>query len=394
MKRDLRNLNEEEFKKVYNYLKKKTANFTIFPPTLLLENNQFLLIIRICLGLSQKEFGKSLNRTKDWCRHTEAKRNVIINISIANRYANQIENLLKRSDIKLQIALKTWKEYAFSRENDFKIKKPIAKPYSKMNNNELKSLFNYVNKSTKNFTVFDPNILINCPKSILIFRLALGLDRESLLHNLDVGERSLRRYECGEGRIKKYTAYKSINAIRKIFLENNLIGSVKFEKVLESFRIMTNFYGNRNLESMMKRGLYELARLNKSNFERKLELEMKKQDIKFEFSGVVKGVKRNYAVDFAIPNAESPILIIEAFEYTVGGKSRNVKTKVRLIDHHFQMLKLRNPDLVTVMIINLIGRPILKNFVRKCLEMEILNTDHIFINENLQKVLLELKKLF
>ena len=61
---DLRNLNEEEFKQVYEYLRIKTENFKTITPSLILENNQYLLIFRICLGLSQKEFAKKLGKTK------------------------------------------------------------------------------------------------------------------------------------------------------------------------------------------------------------------------------------------------------------------------------------------------------------------------------------------
>ena len=77
LKEDLRTISEEKFKEIYNYLEKKTSKFTAISPELILENNQYLLVLRLCSGLSQESFAKYLGTTKDWCRHTEAGRNKI-----------------------------------------------------------------------------------------------------------------------------------------------------------------------------------------------------------------------------------------------------------------------------------------------------------------------------
>ena len=52
--KDLRDLNEEEFKEVYEHLKEKTNDFKIFLPSFILENNQFLLIIRSCRIITKR----------------------------------------------------------------------------------------------------------------------------------------------------------------------------------------------------------------------------------------------------------------------------------------------------------------------------------------------------
>lgn len=110
---NLRQLTEEEFKQMFSYLKDKTKNFTEITPELILENNQHLLILRICLGLSQKEFAKQLGTTKDWCKHMEAQRRKIMHKIIAERYADKIQELLLQKKIFLEDAIINWSNYMF-----------------------------------------------------------------------------------------------------------------------------------------------------------------------------------------------------------------------------------------------------------------------------------------
>src|SRR3989344_108096 len=72
---DLRDINDEQFKTQYSYIKDETKNFTELKPEFLKENPQYLLVIRTALGLSQLEFSKKLGTTnKQWVRHFEAGR--------------------------------------------------------------------------------------------------------------------------------------------------------------------------------------------------------------------------------------------------------------------------------------------------------------------------------
>ena len=73
-------------------------------------------------------------------------------------------------------------------------------------------------------------------------------------------------------------------------------------------------------------------------------------------------------------------IALEVFSYNNKYRSR-IKTKVCLMDHRFQILKNKNPNIKTMMCIQITGRPILKKYVRKYLEMETINTDYILINE-------------
>lgn len=169
--KDLRDLNEQEFKEVYEYVKERTNNFKVFSPNIITENNQFLLIIRACLGLSRKEFANKLNVCKDWCKYIESKRRKIINIKIARRYGNKIEALLVNNKISFEEALTSYKKYLFLSKNQ-NLQEPEIKfkKFSELNEKDVIEYFNIVKRETKNFSQFKSDLLIRIPQSLIIFR--------------------------------------------------------------------------------------------------------------------------------------------------------------------------------------------------------------------------------
>jgi hypothetical protein len=96
---DLREMGEEQFIELFERFRERTCDFKEFSPRLLLEDSRRLLLLRLCLGLSQREFGRALRRTKDWVRHTEAGRRRIVHLKIANRYVDKINSLLNQKKI-------------------------------------------------------------------------------------------------------------------------------------------------------------------------------------------------------------------------------------------------------------------------------------------------------
>jgi len=122
--KDLREMSEEQFVEVFNLLKEKTKNWTNFNEIMLLENNQFLLLIRCSLGLSQKEFGEKLNTNKQWVKELESGRRRIIHIKPAKRWTPLIEELIKDNKPSLAIGIAKWKEFKRVRHD---ISKPIKK---------------------------------------------------------------------------------------------------------------------------------------------------------------------------------------------------------------------------------------------------------------------------
>ena len=238
VEKDIRFLKEDEFEQVYEYLKDKTNSFTEFSPDLIIENNQFLLIFRIILGMSQKEFAEKLSVTKDWCRHTEAGRNKIVHIAIAERYSYRIEKLLKNKKINLESSLNFHKKYLFYSKNQ---KLPEAeikfKAFSLMDEEELIHYFDIVKKETNNFTYFDPNLLIRIPQSLTIFRIILCMSYRKLGKVLRIDQSYLRRFEHLEIKPKPITRDYFITKIEDLF-KHITIKDIALDKVLENFRIL------------------------------------------------------------------------------------------------------------------------------------------------------------
>lgn len=385
MSKDLRNLDEEGFKRVYKYLKRKTNNFRDFNEELIIENNQYLLVFRIILGMSQKEFAEKLGATKDWCRHLEAGRNKIIHLKVAQRYSYKIEKLLRNSKINLEKALEIYKKYLFySKDQNLTEPEIKFKTFSEMNEEDLISYFYIIKRETKNFTKFEPDLLIRVPQSLTIFRIILCLPYRKLGKILKRDESHLRKFEHLNRKMKPTTINHILIGIRSLF--NNFDSkNIEIDKVLENFRILSGFYGNRNLESCVKNGLIRFAKINSNEFEDEIASILSKNNINYKRYIILNGKKRSFNIDFFIDSNDIKIAL-EVFSYSNIKKKAGVKSKVCMVDHRFQALKQKYPNLVTMMCIEIIGKPILYNYVKKYLEMEILNTDYLLINNNKELV--------
>ncbi len=379
---NLRQITEDQFKEVFYYLKSITNNFTEITPDLILENNQYLLIFRICLGLSQKDFGEKLGTTKDWCRHTEAQRRKIIHRKVAERYTNKIQDLFLQTTIILDDALKHWNNYMFYSKDQILPEPEIRlKQISKLDEKDLENYFNLIKTETNNFTRFDVDLFKRIPQSILIFRIVLGIDHRKFAKILNINDRGLRKYESFRTWIKPQIAKKIVKSINALFSEYK--DDINLEKALENFRILTGFYGNRNLKSMTNHGLVRLAK-TQSIIEGEAYSLLNISRIPVERNCVVEGIKKKFNVDFVIPSVSNPKIVIESFIFKKSVKRNNWKSKVLITDHRFQALKMKNPDLITIMLIKSTERPILDSFIKKAIETEIINTDYYLINKEIE----------
>jgi transcriptional regulator with XRE-family HTH domain len=385
-KLDLRNLKENQFEDVFYSLKNRTKNFTEIAPEMVLENNQYLLILRICTGLTQKEFAKKLGVCKDWCRHTESGRNKIIHLKVADRYAHGIEKLLRCYEITIENAVNNWNNYiTVSREQVLQKSEVRLKQISKMSEKEFESYFNMIKDKTDNFTLFEPDILVKIPQSLVIFRIVLGMNHRKFAGKLGIDSRTIRKYEYGEMGIKSFTAIRFAKNIENLFKQADYV-NVKFESVLENFRTLTNFYGNRNLEAMIRRGLEFAKNHPMSDIEMRISNILKSGGLNFDAHGIVEGAKRKLNVDFVIP-PDKPEIVIETTSFTIGSRKLSQhRTNICHIDHRFQMLKKKNPKFITIMVLEFTGRPIFLENARKLIESELLNTDHLLINNEIEKL--------
>lgn len=380
---DFRKLNEEQFKEVLIDFMEETNNFKEFDPEIIIENIQSLLITRICLGLSQKEFARKMNRTKDNIRHLESGRRYICKKAIANEYAYHIKSLMRKRDISIEKAIENWRKYCFiSRDQNLPEPEIKVKQISKLNEEEFKEFFELIRKETENFKKFDPNFLVRIPQSVMVFRVVLGINHRKFARILNINSRGLRKYEKLEMKIKPATSKRLMKIIRNLYSEKS---DVSLENVLENFRVFKNFYGTRNLKSCMNQGLTVLA-MKRSPIELKIENIFKRSGIPFENNVIIEGNKKRYNVDFVIPNSKKPKIVIECFEAVKKTTNRIWKYRVCLVDHRFRSIKLKYPKIKSMMIIDFSGRPILHDFMKKRIEMELMDTDFCIINKDIDKI--------
>jgi len=377
--KDLREMSEEQFLLTLNYIKCKTCSFQQFPPELFIENNKYLFVIRCVLGLSQKELADRLGCTKDWVRHTEAGRNKIEDIKIAQRWISKIEELMKNTEMSLENTLNFWKRIQFSREQILPEIKKTRKTIFKITENELIEWFDEVKNKTNNFTKFDSKILIENPQNILIFRLALGIDHRKFAGMTGYNSRTIRKWEHLEMKMKSQTAEDVINKIKAFFSETDI--KIDVDKFIFNFRSFTNKFGNRNLASSFKRGLSFAKNQDLSPNEKEILDTLQKSKIQVEPHAIVQGLKRDFNVDFVIPDSKNPKILIESFDFSLNSKTvSHSKTRVCHVDHRFQMMKGKNKNIKTFLFIRFLGRPIHEELAKKSLEMEIVNTDFLVIN--------------
>ena len=377
LKEDFRDISEQKFIEIFNHLKQKTDNFTTISPELIIENNQYLLILRLCLGLSQESFAKSFKKTKEWCRHTEARRREIKNLCVAKRYNKQLELLLKNNILTSEEAIVNFRKYKFAREQDFPKPTIKLKQISKLTEKDVKEYFNLISKETNNFTEFKKDLLSRIPQAILIFRIILCINHRKFAEMLGINDKSIRNYESTRAIMKKSRAIELIKKIEILF--KGYTDEISLNQTIENFRILTNFYGNRNLKHLINQGLTNIAGIGENKYEEEILDILKRNNINYTRFALIEGINRRYNIDFLINNKNKKI-ILEVFSYNNKRRS-DIKTKVCVVDHRFQILKNKNPDIKTMMCIQITGRPILKNYVRKYLEMETMNTDFMLINE-------------
>lgn len=390
--KDLRKMNKNQFISLFKILKIKTKNFKFLRPEILITRSDLLLMLRCCLNLSQRQLAERLGTDKSWVRSIESGRRKIIHEGPANRWVLPLEKLLKNTKISLSKSLEFWKKFVFARDQNFPQIHTKRKPISLLTEEEFKKWFFKLKNLTHNFSTFSSDILFNQPQNILIFRLILGLTQKSFATKVGKSPRSIRKWEHLESKMKRSTAIGVMGKIETLFRKAQ--PSTRIEDVLLNFRIMKGMFGNRNLKSNFETGLKFAKNQKFSSIERCIIDILKEEGFEckrkietnslktVEVHANVEGLKRILNVDFAIPSGKNPRIVIEAFDFNCKKKViSNSKPRVCHIDHRFQMIKLKNPSVKTILCIRFFGRPIFKEMVKKSLEMEILNTDHLIIND-------------
>ena len=180
----LKNLNKENFPKfmelVYE-LKRRTNNFSYFPSSLILEDSKIILVIRILLGLSQKDFAKKTNMANMTVEELENDYRKVRWPVTARIYSEKIENLLLNNKIVLeeQLIKKEWEKWKNTRK--IKEKKEVNwRTIRNMDVNDFKNYFIFIKNQTNNFKNIGVDLFQKTPQLISIFRILLNLTQRDL----------------------------------------------------------------------------------------------------------------------------------------------------------------------------------------------------------------------
>jgi len=364
---DLRWINEKELKKAYNYVKRKTNKFTEIDKEFITKNPQYLLIFRLVLGMSQKEFTEKLGTTnKQWIRHFEAGRQGFKYSGLIPKCTSLInKQFLEQKILNFEETKKLWKRSQAARKkfyfkpegSNYKIKK-----LSKMTIDDFNKYFGYLKKETKNFTHWDPTILVNTPQFITIFRVIVNQSHRSLAKFLNRDPRTVRIHEYREYNLMPQTAKEHIDLFKKLFEDQDLINKDILEESLKNFKRISHY---NELEIEIE---YILNKLQNRN----LNIEKHKN---------ITVNKKTFNIDFIISTNKKPIIAIEVTKLS---QTKRISFMYRLtyLDHRFQILKLKYPEIQTFIILQCNKDQ--ENLIKRIIEREVINTNFCLINNEIK----------
>jgi len=356
--KDVREMNEEQFVEVFNSLREKTKIFTDINEKLLKENPQLLFVLRVSLGLSQLELAKSIGVDKQWVRHFEAGRQGFKQSKALPKCVRVINKLMLGSFLNLYDILHRLKSYQLTRKKNF-FKFPRHKLGIKrifeMTREDFVNQFNLLKKKTNNFIKFDPEILIESPEFFAIFRVILDTSIPKFAKILGIDPSNIRRWESRRDRIMPEKAIELIKKIEGMFKNKKLLGNVDLDKTLLIFKKFTFF---------------EAEEIKVMNL-------LKKYSVSFEIHSNMNGFRKKMNVDFVIPSANEPKVIIEVTKFSVK-KRKDINNRIAIIDHRFQLLKLSNPAVKTIIVIKCQKKQ--RKLVERTISRETVNTDFSFVN--------------
>lgn len=357
--KDLREMNEEQFRYLYEYLREQTNNFSNINVDFLKKNPQYLIVFRLTFGLSQEKMSQMIG-TKQFVRHFEAGRQNYKRSSKLKECANVLNTLgTKRKLVPLSKSLDLFIRYRRARRQFF-YKSPDPnyqlKRIFEMSPKKFEIQFNFLKDKTKNFNVFEPNLFIQNPQLFAVFRVILDMNIQKFSSAIGKSARVLRKYESFGYRMMPETAKEIAERIGSLFIERKFKGNVNFNDVVENFQRFT-FFEPKEVEIM------------------KLLME---HSIPYEIHANLNGIKKKLNVDFVIPSSKSPLIILEVTKLSTK-KRKDIVHRIAYIDHRFQLLKLSNPRLITFIIIECSDSQ--EKLVRRIVEREVVNTDFCLINE-------------
>jgi len=355
--KDLREMNEEQFLNIYDFLLKQTVGFTKIDLNLIRNNPQYLMILRLALGISQYKLSNMLGSSQ-WVRHVEAGRQGYKTSKILEKCVDILNKLFaKNGALPKEKILKSWAQCKNARDKWFyeapKLKYDV-KRFSEMSVEDFKKYFGILSEETKNFTKFDSAVLESNPRFLSIFRIVVGMNIYEFGKIIDKGVSDMRRYERFDDRMMPQTIKIVMSKIEEVFHERNLIGKVDINNCIKNFKRLSPF----------------------DDLELKIKNLLEESKISFQIHANLYFYEKNLNIDFIIPSVENPLVAIEITKLNQV-KRKDIIHRIAYLDHRFQMLKKLNKKISTIMII--MCEKFQEDLVNRVIKREILNTDFFFV---------------
>jgi transcriptional regulator with XRE-family HTH domain len=161
---------------------------------------------------------------------------------------------------------------------------------------------------------------------------------------LKVDRNEIMDWENGKRRIRPETLERIANTFKKLLGEVNL-NEEELTKNLKDIKKSKSCFKR---DVLVKNGISLAEKLPPTALEEKIISFLVVNKIPFKLHATLECNGKLFNVDFAIPSANNPKIIIEAF--SIQKNVRNFKLKSLVIDHRFLLFKMKNPNLKTIMI--------------------------------------------
>jgi DNA-binding XRE family transcriptional regulator len=323
----------------FNFFREKTNNFNTLPLSLFLADSSLSIFFMRCLtGIKQKELAKSIGCTKDLIRHLENKHEKIVHAGPALRWIHKLQALLPK-DISFEDFERNWKKIMFFKAENVEKKES----FKNLPREEIMKKIEELKEKTNNFTNIE-KALEEDGRNIFLFRVICRVRLKELAKILKVDRKEIMDWENGKRRIGPETLERITNTFKKLLSESNL-NEEKLKKNLKDIKKSKSCF-KRNV--LVKNGISLAEKLPPTALEEKIISFLVANKIPFKLHATLECNGKLFNVDFAIPDANNPKIIIEAF--SIQKNTRNFKLKSLVIDHRFLLFKMKKPKLKTIMI--------------------------------------------
>ena len=200
----------------------------------------------------------------------------------------------------------------------------------------LDFLYDEVLTETKNFNDFTPNVILENPKRIVIFRLISNMDQRSFGDVLGISQGTIYAIENG---LRKTVKMKVIKGVFESIKDMKIPGKEKLLKRYNEIYIRGKFHGEyarkMSLLANKNRSIKGAVLKPPTNQENEFIKRLQETNVNFKFHGIVK-TSREFVVDFIFPSEIDPKLILE-----VKDLNNNFRKRQSAIQLAYESLKIK-----------------------------------------------------